>query len=173
MRHQGWPSGLKRLAPDEQIFLDKPDVARWDKQNCAIGRALCQPLLCRGGVGKASLATQGMAPAPPSQKGMSDASLAPQGAPPAPPSHEGMGEASLAPQGAAPAPSLQGGMGDASLAPQGMAPATPSQKGMGDASLAPQGAPLAPPSHEGMSAYRRTSTTAAADRPFDLVALPA
>ena len=48
MRHQGWPGGSKRSAPDEHIFLNKPDVARWDKQNCAIGRALCQPLLCRG-----------------------------------------------------------------------------------------------------------------------------
>ena len=40
--------------------------------------------------------------APPSQEGMGEASLAPQGAAPAPPLQEGMGEASLAPQGAPP-----------------------------------------------------------------------
>ena len=45
--------------------------------------------------------------APPSQEGMGEASLAPKGAAPAPPLQVGMGEASLAPQGAAPAPPLQ------------------------------------------------------------------
>jgi hypothetical protein len=60
------------------------------------------------GMGEASLAPQGAAPAPPLQGGVGKASLVPQGTPPAPPLHEGMGEAYLAPQGTPPAPPLQG-----------------------------------------------------------------
>jgi hypothetical protein len=83
--------------------------------------------------------------APPSQEGMGEASLAPQGAAPAPPLQGGVGKASLAPQGTAPAPPSHEGMGEASLAPQGTPPAPPLHEGMGEAYLAPQGTPPAPP----------------------------
>ena len=67
----------------------------------------------------------------PSQEGMGDASLAPQGAAPAPPLQERMGDASSLPSSLSPfntlAPPSQGGMGDALLLSLGNLLAPPSQ----------------------------------------------